>query len=709
MKSIPQNLNLEATFDIEANSDEDSPVTFTMVANTGVPMQLRGFPDPVVVNMEGVIVANGGKIPALYLHDIGRIVGHINEVTVDNNITATGVISAKTKEADEVIHSSRNGFPWQATIGANIVPGHAKYIGKNETVTVNNKTFKGPIVVANKIHLREISFTPLGADGNTSVSISAKENNEPTLIGAYSMSFEKFVSDLGFKVDELNDNQRNSLQAKFDVEQQQIAAAADAALTDEEESELDIEASVKAQSEALAANTSRINSLQLLASDELYNTVEDLPGKLEAAIKDGIAPNEFELELRRAAKPQASNFAVHNKSVSLNNDAIEAAMLMDSGLVKEADIAAHYSADVREKVMNIASSKDYRGFGLHRLGHEVIQASGGYYPSGKYDNEFIRTFKAADQKIQAAGDFSTVNISGILSNLQNKMLLSSFTSNDQSLERISSRASAKDFKTMTSYRLTGMGEFTQVGAGGELKSVSLADDSYTNQLKTYGAKLGLNREDIINDDLGALMRGPQIIGRMSRMKLFRVAFKELLTLTSFFTSGNGNYQDGAATALQISSITSAKELGMKLKDKNGDPADVNFDTLLVGSANAVTAENIYAEKLVNETTTANKKSTANNPHVGKYTPVATPWLDSGNGVYADDGTTDLGSDDHWFLLSSDPVATVLQILYLNGQSNPTIELNETPPDVLGMQWTGYFDFGVAKQEYRGGIYSKGAA
>jgi len=713
MKKIPQHFDFDTECDIQAESDEgESLPTFKMLANTGKPMRLRGFYDPVVVNLSGVIVANGGKIPILYMHDISKIVGHATEVTVGKNISAVGVISADTEEAKAVISSSKNGFPWQATIGASIVPGHAQFIAEKETAKVNGKTFKGPLIVANKIHLREISFTPLGADGATSVSISAGQNTDITLIGAHSMPFDKFVSDLGFKVEDLSETQQANLQAKFDAEEKAIeaskAAAVDTVLTPEGTPAVDIKATTDAHSEALAANIARSNKLQLLASDDTYSTVEDLPAKLEAAVKNGTSPNEFELDLRRSAKPKAAEFAVHNKNVSLNNDAIEAAMLMDSGLVKDDEIAAHYSSETREKVMNLAASRDYRGFGLHRLGHEVIRATGGYYPSGKYDNDFIRSFKAADQKIQAAGDFATVNISGILSSLQNKMLLASFGSNDQALERISSKGSAKDFKTMNSYRLTGMGEFKEVGAAGELESISLDDDTYTNQLKTYGAKLGLNRVDILNDDLGALTKGPQIIGRMSRMKLMRVAFKELMTLTGFFTAGNGNHQDGAGTALDIDSLAAAKLLGMQLKDANGDPADVSFDTLLVGSANAIVADNLFKEKVVNQTPASNKKSTNNNPHVGMYQPVATPWLDTGNNVLSGAGV-ELGSATHWWLLSSEAVATVLQVLYLNGQSNPTIELNETPPDVLGMQWTGYFDFGVAKQEYRGGIYSKGAA
>lgn len=38
-----------------------------------------------------------------------------------------------------------------------------------------------------------------------------------------------------------------------------------------------------------------------------------------------------------------------------------------------------------------------------------------------------------------------------------------------------------------------------------------------------------------------------------------------------------------------------------------------------------------------------------------------------------------------------------------------IESEETAFNTLGMQWRGYFDFGVALQEKRAGIKCKGAA
>ena len=107
-------------------------------------------------------------------------------------------------------------------------------------------------------------------------------------------------------------------------------------------------------------------------------------------------------------------------------------------------------------------------------------------------------------------------------------MLASFETVDNALGLIAAQADANDFKQVTSYRMTGLGEFEKVGPGGELKHSSLGEETFQNQVETYGTLLSLNRQMIINDDLGAFLRLPRIIGRQSAIKLQKVGFSLLL-------------------------------------------------------------------------------------------------------------------------------------------------------------------------------------
>jgi hypothetical protein len=49
------------------------------------------------------------------------------------------------------------------------------------------------------------------------------------------------------------------------------------------------------------------------------------------------------------------------------------------------------------------------------------------------------------------------------------------------------------------------------------------------------------------------------------------------------------------------------------------------------------------------------------------------------------------------------------VAFLNGQESPTIETTDADFKELGVQMRGYHDFGVALQDYRGGVKAKGEA
>jgi hypothetical protein len=52
---------------------------------------------------------------------------------------------------------------------------------------------------------------------------------------------------------------------------------------------------------------------------------------------------------------------------------------------------------------------------------------------------------------------------------------------------------------------------------------------------------------------------------------------------------------------------------------------------------------------------------------------------------------------------------VIETAFLGGREEPVIDTAEADFSQLGIQMRGYHDFGVAKQEYRGGCKFKGEA
>jgi hypothetical protein len=144
---------------------------FAMVAYTGGPMRLAGWRHPVVVDLAGLSIPTQNR-PIRLGHDAAQGVGHTDGIRIEGGrLVATGVVSRDTAAAREVVASSRNGFPWQASLGTSVE--QHEFVRDGSSVLVNGQCYPGPLNVVRKSTLGEISFVDLGADGNTSAAVTA--------------------------------------------------------------------------------------------------------------------------------------------------------------------------------------------------------------------------------------------------------------------------------------------------------------------------------------------------------------------------------------------------------------------------------------------------------------------------------------------------------------------------------------------------------
>src|SRR5262249_53089983 len=143
-------------------------------------------------------------------------------------------------------------------------------------------------------------------------------------------------------------------------------------------------------------------------------------------------------------------------------------------------------------------------------------------------------------------------------NVANKFLLEGFYSVEGAWRNISAIRNVTDFKTITSYRLIGKDQYEQIAPGGQLKSGTLGNETYTNKADTYGLMHTIDRRDIINDDLGAITLVPRKLGRGSGLKINDVFWTVFLNNSAFFTVGNKNYLSGTDTVLSVDGLSKAE-------------------------------------------------------------------------------------------------------------------------------------------------------
>lgn len=148
--------------------------SFTGMAYTGAEMTPGGWYGRIILDLNGIRIAKQER-PILKQHDHEKIVGHSESITVDDKgVAVAGVFSGQdSPHAKEIISLAKNGFPWQMSVGA--TPTKTHFIEAGEKETVNGREVTGPITVSDTTELGEISFVPLGADGDTSAVVSASK------------------------------------------------------------------------------------------------------------------------------------------------------------------------------------------------------------------------------------------------------------------------------------------------------------------------------------------------------------------------------------------------------------------------------------------------------------------------------------------------------------------------------------------------------
>jgi hypothetical protein len=739
-------LTLRAAIEFDRNGNTRIP-RFNLLAYTGVPMTgvLKGQKLPIIVDLAG-LEAPRADIPALKDHNPSLIVGHTDSIHNDGkSVRMSGLVSGEGEVAREVLRSAKNGFPWQASISAAKRDGYDVPRGKR--VTLNGREWAGPLTVWSKSLIKEVSFVALGADADTTAAIAAahKENAVKT--------FEEWLQAKGFDKDTLGETQLATLQAAYEADKETLAAQAgggSGAGSEGGEGEGSGETTEgkpakgakggkgKAGTATQTRRTLRASGsprgtggggsgegggadaeldAQLNASrsddgDEAPATLADVraerkrvseierlcashPAIREKAIDELWTPARAELAVLRASRP-----AIHARS---GNDTENLGQTLEAALCRSAGLGSEFmEKEFDEKTLEASDHGDYRGIGVQGVFYEIIRAANMHAPRGNFNDETIRTAFRAEQTLRASGAFSTVSLPGILGSSANKAMLQAFLAYDGVILKIARKRSVKDFKTFTSLRLTASGSFSKVGPDGELKNIGLTESSYTNRLDTHGAIVALNRQMIINDDLGAFLQLPQHLGRLSAAALEETGFALLMSNpSSFFGTGNKNYIQGSTTNLSPASLTAAKKKFRQMKDTNGKHAMVKPRFLLVPSILEDTADRLYNSEVYNETTTANAPSPSRNPHKGKFEPIVAPLLD-------DDAMTDY-SDTAWYLLADPADRAVIEAAFLNGRETPIIESGEVNFNQLGMQWRGYMDFGFGMAETVAGVKSLGVS
>jgi hypothetical protein len=749
--------------------------SFTIVAYTGVAIDQPWWDAPVVIDLDGIDTGDG-VMPILDDHNPTRgcVVGQSVSAGVEKGQL---VLRGAMMGADDITDSGMavreilkladppNNFRWQTSIGAR--SSQKEFTAAGDTVKVNGQKFNGPIYVSRKTVIREVSFVVIGADRDTSALVAS---------GDFKMKFADFCSSKGFDASKLDATQTKALQdlyaggnsnpgndtdkkskkkqKKLEAKEAGKAKKAIKATVEKVKDKVKsrVDNAIQEQRDIFAAEQERMRRIVEITANEPSVLVEidladgktDKVNLREHAIKSGWTIQQTELGWLRARRPDTVN-GFMPQQLPASDAVIECAILQagscqlfnnsfyegrqDRAAVEETiarntknELTARYG----DQVQTAAQKYFKNGIGLQQVLLLAARA-GGYRGEEKITTGNLGEVMqhAFNPNIRAEGG-SMISVQNVLANVLNKFLLQGYLYVDQSWKQIAATRAVKDFKPSKSVNVFGDFVFKKLNADGQIQNAAMTDEAFPNQVDTFGRKLGIQRQMIINDDLSALSTVPLLMG-IGAADSINILFWKLWLAPGNWTDGNAFWfnRTAAASVLGGSGIntnlisggtsalsSAALQLAVQAYDKqikpNGQPLGMQQAILLYPpELDATALELMRSANLVYGGATASKQPMTN-VWQGRFQPVKSPYLsNTGNDIngvalYPGNSTT------AWWLLANPNLVASIEVAFLNGQQTPTVQTAQANFNELGIDVRGFFDFGAAMQNPRAGIKSAGA-
>ncbi len=646
-----------------------------MTAYTGGPMSV-GFGLPVVVDLAS-LRGSDQAVPILLRHSNEAIVGHTdNIVNTGRRLTLTGVASGAGAAAQEVIESSRNGFPWQASVGVN--PGRVEEVKAGSSVQVNGRTFRGPLLVARDGELVEVSFVARGADRNTSARVAAS-------IEGSTMEFSAWLKLKGFDEGSLRPEQRSTLEAAWRAEANAPAPAPAPAFPRLASNPDDADTIIAERRAKIAAENDRVARIQ--------DVCKDHPAIAAQAIREGWSPDRADAQVLRAERQIAR--PTHSPSAD-PADRVQTTALITAALCLSLGLDRKFAA-VAFGEKTIEASNRYRHLGLK----DVVALT-----ARMADPNLGEVWGDGKEIIRAS--FSGATLTNILGNTLGKLALAAYQAQPIAALALCRIGSVRDFKQISRHRLLGTGRWERVAETGELRSGQLDEQTFTSQADTFGQMLKLTRKEVINDDLGMLGQAATELGRGGRERINEEFFTLLLgNPNNFFSAGNGNLVTGSDTAFGLTGLNKGNTAmrkqkrgpGAKAADKR--PINVTPDRLAVPVELDWAAEQLLGAPTVQSVGTAASVTTLGtaNPVRNRYSILSHPAMS--------DSSYTGNSAAAYYLFANPADVAAFEAVFLNGVQEPTVEQVPAGGDELALAWRGYIDFGVSQQDPAGAVKIQG--
>lgn len=280
-----------------------------------------------------------------------------------------------------------------------------------------------------------------------------------------------------------------------------------------------------------------------------------------------------------------------------------------------------------------------------------------------------------------------------------KALLASYMVTPDTWSRICKRGSVSDFRAHNRYRRGSFGTLDTVLEGGEFKNKSIPDATKESiQAVTKGNLIGISRQSIINDDMGAFSDLAIAIGRAARLSI-ESDFYALLALNSglgpamndgdtLFHANHNNIGTGAALAGAALDADDAV-LAAQTDATGNEVLDLKSHILLL--KRGLLRDAIVLNESQYEVDTSAKKAQVPN---------------SVRGLFADIVGTARITGTRRYIFADPALYPTIEVAFLDGEENPYLEA-KNGWDSDGVEWKVRLDYAVGAIDFRGAVTNAG--
>jgi len=393
-------------------------------------------------------------------------------------------------------------------------------------------------------------------------------------------------------------------------------------------------------------------------------------GKPWAEVVDQIIRAKASATVAPTAGTGPVSPVVTNDAGDKLNRSIESYMLYRAGTAQQLD----------------DSARQFIGCSMRDIAREYLSARG-INTKGESINKIV------DRAFHSSSDFPL-----LVANVANKSLLAGYAEEPQTWRPLARQKNLPNFKPASEVQVQGNIILQELGEQGEYANATLVEGAATWRIASYGRRIPVGRNLIINDDLDALGSVPEKAGRGARLTENNIVW-ELLTLSpngsitsldnqALFVAGHNNTGSGAITIAGLDTGVTAMRQQLTIA---GDSLNIEAAYLIVPPQLAT-----VAAQMVNSTSYAPAAATGNagpNPFIGRYQIIVENRLSA-------------RSATQWYLAANPGAIDMIRFGYLDGQEGPEITLTEKRnPD--GLELLVREDFGAHVMDFRGFYRSTG--